>query len=63
MAKTRRVTRKGSKGKKGTRKGRKGSDWSAAVKRVYGELKRKNSNASLGDAMKEASRRKKNGTL
>jgi hypothetical protein len=63
MAKTRRVTRKGSKGKKGTRKGRKGSDWSAAVKRVYGELKRKNPNAKLGDAMKEASRRKKNGTL
>jgi len=60
MAKTRRVNRKG---KKGTRKGRKGSDWSAAVKRVYGELKRKNPNAKLGDAMKEASRRKKNGTL
>lgn len=68
MAKTRRVSRKGSKdsrkGKKGSRKGtRKGSDWSAAVKRVYGELKRKNPNAKLGDAMKEASRRKKNGTL
>jgi hypothetical protein len=67
MAKTRRVNRKGSKdsrkGKKGTRKARKGSDWSAAVKRVYGELKRKNSNAKLGDAMKEASRRKKAGTL
>ena len=60
MAKTRRVNRKG---KKATRKGRKGSDWSAAVKRVYGELKRKNPNAKLGDAMKEASRRKKNGTL
>jgi hypothetical protein len=63
MAKTRRVSRKGSKGKKGTRKARKGSDWSAAVKRVYGELKRKNPSAKLGDAMKEASRRKKNGTL
>ena len=60
MAKTRRVSRKGRKGKKGTRKG---SDWSAAVKRVYGELKRKNPNAKLGDAMKEASKRKKNGTL
>ena len=60
MAKTRRVNRKGRKGKKGTRKG---SDWSAAVKRVYGELKRKNPNAKLGDAMKEASKRKKNGTL
>ena len=60
MAKTRRVSRKGRKGKKGTRKG---SDWSAAVKRVYGELKRKNPNAKLGDAMKEASKRKKAGTL
>lgn len=58
----RRGTRKASrKGSRKTRKG--GNDWSAAVKRVYQELKRKNSNASLRDAMKEASRRKKAGTL
>jgi hypothetical protein len=28
------------------------------VKKIYGEMKRKNKNASLGDAMREASRRK-----
>lgn len=65
--KNRRNSRKqegGRRKRSGTRKlGRKASDWSAAVKRVYQELKRKNPSARLGDAMKEASKRKKNGTL
>ena len=46
--------RKGSK-KRGTRKI---SKWTAFVKKIYTEMKRKNKNAKLGDAMKEASRRK-----
>ncbi len=53
------ATRKAS----ATRKTRKGGDWAQAVKQVYSELKRKNPNAKLGDAMKEASRRRKAGTL
>ena len=69
MAKSRRSSRKDSrkasrKTMKGGKKGsRKGGDWAAAVKRVYGEMKRKDSNVSLGDAMKEASRRRKAGNL
>ena len=74
MAKTRRVNRKGSRkagrraasSRKASRKGaatRKGGDWAASVKRVYAELKRKDPSARLGDAMKEASRRRKAGTL
>ena len=35
------------------------SAWNKAVKRVYEEMKRKDRNASFGDALKEASRRKK----
>jgi hypothetical protein len=63
MAKTRKNRKAGSR-KAASRKGsRKGSDWAQSVKRVYGELKRKNPNAKLGDAMKEASRRRKAGTL
>lgn len=37
---------------------RKASKWTMFVKKIYGEMKRKNKNASLGDAMREASRRK-----
>lgn len=63
MAKTRK-NRKDRKSRKASRKvGRKASDWAQSVKRVYAELKRKNRNASLGDAMKEASRRRKAGNL
>jgi hypothetical protein len=51
---------KSHKMKKGSRKG---SSWTESVKRVYEELKRENKNASLGDAMKEASKRKKEGRL
>lgn len=46
--------RKGSK-KRSTRKV---SKWTAFVKKIYTEMKRKNKDAKLGDAMKEASRRK-----
>lgn len=51
MAKTRKMKR----GRKGTRKA---SKWTQFVKKIYAELKRKNKNASLGDAMKAASKRK-----
>jgi hypothetical protein len=45
--------------KRSTRKNkRKGSPWTDLVKKVHMELKKKNKNASLGDAMKEASKRK-----
>jgi hypothetical protein len=63
MAKTRKMNRS-MKAKKSQRKStRKASSWNMAVKRVYQEMKRKNRNASFGDALKEASRRKKNGSL
>ena len=61
MAKTRRNrTAKRRGGKKGTRKA---SSWNMAVKRVYDEMKRKDRNAKFGDALKEASKRKKAGKL
>jgi hypothetical protein len=62
MAKTRknRNTRKNRKTQSG---GKKMSSWNKAVKRVYEEMKRKDRNASFGDALKEASRRKKAGNL
>jgi hypothetical protein len=59
MAKSRKASRKSSR--KGTRKS--GSDWSKKVMAVYKELKAKNKNTRLGDAMREASARKKRGTL
>ena len=49
------MTRKMKKGKKGTRKI---SKWTSFVKKIYSEMKRKDRNAKLGDAMKEASKRK-----
>jgi hypothetical protein len=70
MAKTRRGSRKASRktSRKASRKTMKGgkramSSWNKSVKRVYEEMKRKDSNTSFGDALREASRRKKNGTL
>jgi len=42
--------------RKGTRKG---TPWTAFVKKIYQEMKKKNPNVKLGAAMKEASRRKK----
>ena len=41
--------------KKGTRKI---SKWTAFVKKIYSEMKKKNPNVKLGDAMKAASKRK-----
>lgn len=49
-------THKARHGKKGTRKA---SPWTKFVKKIYTEMKKKNKNVKLGDAMKEASRRKK----
>lgn len=37
--------------------------WVDQVMKVYKEMKMKNSDATYGEAMKEASRRKKNGQL
>jgi hypothetical protein len=59
MAKSRKVSRKS--GRKGTKKS--GSDWNKKVMAVYKELKAKNKNTRLGDAMREASARKKRGIL
>ena len=51
------------KGKK-TRKMAKGaSNWNKQMMMVYHEMKKKNKNIKLRDAMKEASRRKKRGEL
>jgi hypothetical protein len=50
MAKTRK-----SRSGKGTRKA---SKWTKFVKKVYLEMKKKNKNVKLGEAMKEASKRK-----
>lgn len=53
MASTRRAQRGGKK-----RGSRKASSWTKFVTQVYRELKAKRKDASLADAMKEASRRK-----
>jgi hypothetical protein len=42
----------------GTRKKRALTPWAKFVKKIYAEMKRKNANASFGEALKEASRRK-----
>jgi hypothetical protein len=46
---------------RGTRKGP--SAWLALVKKTLHELRQTKKDASLGDAMKEASRRKKQGKM
>jgi hypothetical protein len=72
MAKTRRVSRKERKSRKAERKAsrktqrggkRALSPWNKAVKRVFEEMRRKDRKASFGDALREASRRKKAGNL
>lgn len=46
-------------GKRKTRKmNKKASQWTAFVKKIYMEMKKKNPAVKLGAAMKEASRRK-----
>lgn len=52
MAKTRKMRSM----KKGTRKVAK---WTSFVKKIYTDMKKKNKKATLGDAMKMASRRKR----
>jgi hypothetical protein len=66
MAKTRRASRSrkaaASRKQSGGKK-RAASSWNKAVKKVFEEMRRKDRNASFGDALKEASRRKKAGRL
>lgn len=51
-------------GKRKTHKMSKGADtWREGVMRVYKEMKAKNANTKFGDALKEASKRKKAGNL
>lgn len=60
------ATRKASRRNKrmsGGAKSRKAPKWAMLVKKVHAELKRKDKGASLGDAMKEASRRRKAGSM
>jgi len=52
MAKTR------GKSNRKSRRGRKPTKWTLFVKRIYDEMKRADKDVKLGDAMKEASRRK-----
>jgi hypothetical protein len=56
MAKHTRKHRKSSHKKRRITKG--ASAWNKKVMEVYREMKRKNPNVKLGDAMKEAARRK-----
>ena len=57
MAKGTRSNRKAAK--KGTRKGKRaGTPWTKFVKKIYNEMKPKNPNTKLGDAMRAASKRK-----
>lgn len=52
-------TRKAGKKSKGTRKAKSGgTPWTKFVKKIYNEMKAKNPNTKLGDAMKAASKRK-----
>lgn len=56
---TRRSKKSQSGGKRKTRKmNKKASQWTAFVKKIYLEMKKKNPSVKLGAAMKEASRRK-----
>jgi hypothetical protein len=60
---TRRNARKndvqaGGKRRKTRKMNKKASQWTAFVKKIYMEMKKKNPSVKLGAAMKEASRRK-----
>ena len=62
MSRRTRSQKKSKGGKRHTRKSGKGpSDWNRRVMEAYRDLKKKNPAAKLGDAMREASRRKKRG--
>jgi hypothetical protein len=59
MAKSTRNNRKAGRKTRGTRKGKSGgTPWTKFVKKIYNEMKAKNPEAKLGDAMKAASKRK-----
>ena len=58
MASTRKVRSKKASTRK-MKKGSKISKWTMLVKQVYDEMKKKNPDVKLGDAMKEASKRNK----
>lgn len=60
--KHKRASRKQQRGGK-RRMSRKASSWAKAVKRVYDEMKRDDSNVSLKDAMMRASQLKRQGKL
>jgi len=47
----------------GRRKTRKGSTWTRSVTKLYHEMKRKDKSVQFRDALKEASRLKKQGKL
>ena len=57
MAKSTRSSRKAVRKTRGTRKSG-GTPWTKFVKKIYNEMKAKNPNTKLGDAMKAASKRK-----
>ena len=57
----RKSRRHGRKPARQTRKGNRGGSWPQFVKKTYAEMKKTNKNATFGEAMKEASRRKKRG--
>lgn len=59
MAGTRRAQNGGKRGKKTRKLGKKASNWNKLVMEVYRELKKKNPATKLGDAMREAARRKR----
>jgi hypothetical protein len=59
MASTRRASRKSAsrKNRKSSRKSRGMSDWNKRVMATYRQMKARNPNATLGDAMKAAARK------
>jgi hypothetical protein len=55
---TRKNNQAGGKRRKTRKMNKKASQWTAFVKKIYMEMKKKNPSVKLGAAMKEASRRK-----
>jgi len=51
-------SRQGGKKSRAKKTHRKGTKWTMFVKKIYGEMKKKNPSVKLGAAMKEASKRK-----
>jgi len=56
---TRKADRKNRKGTRKQSGGKRGTEWTRLVTATYREMKARNPNAKLGDAMKEAARRRK----